>query len=433
MLARKPISGPIREKLGVVTRTYFAQRDFTDTSLLKDFYESLRESFSHGFDENARYLGTSSRNLVHRFGSKVLLIVKALILEQRILVFGSKTEELCSLQMSLLSLIPKLLEHLDDCGDPQLNSLSSFLKISTDLKSSDRSSLLQYLGLPLQLFTEGAFFSPYLPLQQIYMLEDAETKSYLVGSSNGLLLQRKDKYADLLINLDADSVEILNTKISSTCQLSTADKKWISDIVQAVDESWDDEDTSRPSTNAFRGSEDYIRQQFELYFTSLLASVKLNDFLRGDGAASADLVEADKRLSRAFHLPWISAWRTTRNYKIWSGLTDSSIFDIVEPRHPAAGDMGVGTFDEMQLNMIQTMHDLKLDQKVASGREVISKTWLSGSSKAKDLADSTSTSWQAWRKRTFGAKPPPQIEQPPEVPLSHSRPLQAWANPSSSP
>ena len=31
VLARKPVFGPIREKLGVVTRAYFLQRDFEVT------------------------------------------------------------------------------------------------------------------------------------------------------------------------------------------------------------------------------------------------------------------------------------------------------------------------------------------------------------------------------------------------------------------
>ena len=58
------------------------------------------------------------------------------------------------------------------------------------------------MGLPLQLFGKGSLFGPYTPLQQLDMLADANTKAYIVGSTNSLLLQQKDRYSDILINLD---------------------------------------------------------------------------------------------------------------------------------------------------------------------------------------------------------------------------------------
>lgn len=44
-------------------------------------------------------------------------------------------------------------------------------------------------------------FGPYTPLQQLDLLADAGTKSYVVGSTNSLLLQQKDRYSDILINV----------------------------------------------------------------------------------------------------------------------------------------------------------------------------------------------------------------------------------------
>lgn len=44
-------------------------------------------------------------------------------------------------------------------------------------------------------------FSPYTPLQQLDLLADFGTKSYVVGSTNSLLLQQKDRYSDILINV----------------------------------------------------------------------------------------------------------------------------------------------------------------------------------------------------------------------------------------
>jgi hypothetical protein len=48
-------------------------------------------------------------------------------------------------------------------------------------------------------------FGPYTPLQQLDLLADDGTKSYVVGSTNSLLLQQKDRYSDILINVSPSS------------------------------------------------------------------------------------------------------------------------------------------------------------------------------------------------------------------------------------
>ena len=74
------------------------------------------------------------------------------------------------------------------------------------------------MGLPLQIFgkvcmpslllagvlvnsQQGSLFGPYTPLQQLDTLADYGTKSYIVGSTNALLLQQRDRYSDILINV----------------------------------------------------------------------------------------------------------------------------------------------------------------------------------------------------------------------------------------
>ena len=98
-------------------------------------------------------------------------------------------------------------------------------------------------------------FGPYTPLQQLDMLADAETKSYIVGSTNSLLLQQRDRYSDILINLDETTVNITSTSLRTALQLSTADRRWIDSLVLSVTESWDEADPSRPKTMGFVGSE----------------------------------------------------------------------------------------------------------------------------------------------------------------------------------
>jgi len=55
----------MRDKLGVITRAFFAQKDFEDTSILVEFYSSLESGLqgsglgADGFEDTAMYMGKS--------------------------------------------------------------------------------------------------------------------------------------------------------------------------------------------------------------------------------------------------------------------------------------------------------------------------------------------------------------------------------------
>ena len=59
VLATKPVFGPIRDRLGVVTQTLFAQCDFSDLSILDAFHNSLEGSLRGQLTESGVYMGTS--------------------------------------------------------------------------------------------------------------------------------------------------------------------------------------------------------------------------------------------------------------------------------------------------------------------------------------------------------------------------------------
>ncbi|KAG5983192.1 hypothetical protein E4U55_000586 [Claviceps digitariae] len=377
--------GMLRERLSIVTQAWFAQREFTDTDILRRFQESLADEKARGTleDESERdqHLGMSLRELIHEFKWQALVLLKCCLLQPKMLFFGSRCDRLCMVQFSLISLIPGLLQKLQDCADPELHSYETKLAQPTSLQSSNRSSLLSFMGLPLQIFGKGGFFGPYTPLQQLDILADFGTKSYIVGSTNSLLLQQKDRYSDILINLDEDTVNITSPSLRSALALTAADRRWIDFLTHEVNETWDEANPSRPKNMQYVGSEDFIRSQFEAYMLGLISSVKYHNFLASQGEDVSNL-GADSDPAADFGLEWVEAWAKTENYRIWNAHTDINLFAVSEPKHPCAGGL---TMEDIQRRVADQIKDLHLDERLAQGRDILGRNLNAGREKASTM------------------------------------------------
>ncbi|GFF26527.1 mitogen-activated protein kinase hog1 [Aspergillus lentulus] len=379
--------GQLREKLSVVTSAWFAQRDFSDIDILKKFREGLIISWEQNKASKDQNLGLSLREMIHEFKYQTLVLFKALLLQPKMLFFGSRCERLCMIQFSLISLIPGLINSLQDCADPAADSYAQTVGKPTSLKTSDRASLLAYMGLPLQIFGKGSMFGPYTPLQQLDLLADHGTKSYVVGSTNSLLLQQKDRYSDILINLDEDVITISSPSLRSSLVLSAADRRWIDLLTQIINDTWDESHPQRPKDHGYMGSEEFIRLQFEEYLLALLASMKyheeLHSFSSGESGqrSRAQLeaynIEGDPALD--FNPDFLAHWQTTSNYALFKRLTsDALLFSIVEPRHPCAGGL---TIEDVQRRLSQQVAELHLDERVREGREALNRHLATGQKK----------------------------------------------------
>lgn len=331
VLANKPIFGPIRDKLGVITRAFFAQRDFDETEILEHFYQSLVHAVKDDeqTDESAISMGVSVREIVWKFRMQTLTLFKLLLLQKRVMFYSSQVERLCSFQYALVSLVPLLLLNLEDAASPLLDSRSGMLRKATSLRSSDRKSLLAYLGLPLNLFGKGAFFQPYLPLQQLEMLQ---SPSYLVGATNSIFQSQRDCPIDVVVNLDTATIEFLNPKVPPMVGLTAADRKWMDDIVRTVESTWNPSDPHRPVGMGYKASDDWLRSRFEEYLTSALSAIKFVDFLVRNQDMAILINPNDPSGLSSFNESWLANFRTTPAFEIWNAQTDPVIFDLVEPK-----------------------------------------------------------------------------------------------------
>ncbi|KAJ2912139.1 hypothetical protein MD484_g8276, partial [Candolleomyces efflorescens] len=422
VLASKPVFGPIREKLRIVTTALFAQRDFSDYSILEDFGSTLELSLRGQLTESGLYMGTSLRELVHTFRQRTLVLVKALILQKRIMFYGYPVERLCTFQYSLVSLLPGLLQNLDDSGSPPLATRATTLSKPTSLKTSDHKSMLAFMGLPLDIFGKDAFFQPYLPLQQMDMIQN--TPSWLCGCTNSIVTHQKQ--IDLLVNTDTGAFEFRDPKLERSAGLTAADRKWMDEIIKDVNEGWGDDDPSKPRGMKFKGSDDYLRSKFEEYISAALSTVKFQDF-NAKGENGGVLITGgtgDSNAVEDFNPLWISEFKKTNAYDVWERVTDPLLFDIVEPRHPCNEKPSVVA--DIGLRLQEGIQDLKLDQQLAQlapAREAVARTFATGSTNFLKAVEGVRGRW-AQRTGSTSSPPPTAAEKnsrPSSPPVEVSR------------
>ncbi|GAK66111.1 cytoplasm protein [Moesziomyces antarcticus] len=385
VLAKEPIFGPIREKLGIVTRAFFAQGDLADVDILIDFHSTLEIGLQSGGmsedRETVMYMGTSLRELVHKWRFKTLMLVKLLLLQRRIMFFGYPVEQLCNYQYSLVSLIPGLLLSLQDAGDPKLQTRSSRVEVADSLRSSDRKSLLKFLGMPLDIFGEDAFFQPYCPLQQIDLLK---SRTWLVGTSNSIFKQQRDCKIDVIVDLENAHLDFQDPKLHQAVNLTPEDRKWMDEVISSVVDTWNPADPTRPTSMGFHGSDDYLRIRFEDYICAMLSSTKYADFLAKSDAEQVAIQAPDASTTSSFGAEFLAALRGTEAFALWNSVTDPMLFDIVDHKHPCEGK--TSAIEDVGLRLSAGLHDLRLEENLAPTREAIGSALQAGSANIYRLA-----------------------------------------------
>ncbi|XP_062510558.1 late secretory pathway protein AVL9 homolog isoform X3 [Corticium candelabrum] len=107
-LATQPCYGFIKAKLSLVTEVYFAQKNFSETKVLEEFYENMNQNSkeSHDIKSYCFYVGVTIQPLVRLFRRKLLVIFKLLMLEQRVLFYGFPAGAVSEMLISVVSLFP---------------------------------------------------------------------------------------------------------------------------------------------------------------------------------------------------------------------------------------------------------------------------------------------------------------------------------------
>lgn len=349
---KQPVFTKIKEKLSIITHSYFQQSTFTNFELLDDLFDNLNESFTLVEEDDSQvrlypaeaalletkknerqeefFVNLNLRHILSEFKNNLLVILKALLLEKKVLIYSNNNLELLTqFQNNLIALIPDLLNHLDLSGCPLSDYTEKHSPLSkpTSLKTNDRRSMLRFFGLPLQIFnTKGSFWNPYLPLQQ---LDELSTESFMVGCSNLLIANQLAKFhVDILVDIDSSLVTFPSGK-QEELSLSSYDKKFISNLL-----------ATHQAGESYVGSDDYVRYQFEDYIRGMLSTTRFQQYYdRFKSAPPGFDLLANRQVGnlKAFGEHFITAWFRTHNFRIWDSVCDEFIFNFHDPVHVACG------------------------------------------------------------------------------------------------
>ncbi|KAL6258425.1 hypothetical protein P5V15_010382 [Pogonomyrmex californicus] len=209
-------------------------------------------------------------------------------------------------------------------------------------------------GLPLELFTKGYLCLPYLSLPYLDLLGDVNVRGYVVGATNVLFKQKK-QLIDVLVEVENTRIEATDPELRRQLHLTTEDLRFADYVVRHVAE---------PRKDIFldgvgwEGGDEWIRTQFRVYLLSMLRTS----------------MQQDTRQSDHYNAAFMSAWRTTNNYKAWCNANKPEIHNI-EPGHPFAGQLSV---QDMKLRLSHTMQNTesgrKLNQAMASTGRAVATT-----------------------------------------------------------
>ncbi|KAF9922972.1 late secretory pathway protein avl9 [Linnemannia zychae] len=404
VLATQPIFGVLRQRLAVVTAAWFGQKDFTQTDILPQFYDSLNATVSESIPDSAFMMGTSLRELVKKFKYKVLVLLKLLLLEKRVIFFGYPVETLCTYQYSLMSLVPGLLKSLQDTGSPLLDSQEVYMRSmsKTPAHSTDKQELFKYLGLPLHIFGEGSFFQPYLPLQQIDILQHPRTRSYIIGTTNAIFLHNRDCGADAIVYTESGTIEFLRDSLSGILSLTSADRRWMDEIIEAVNEGGSNE-----SQTEYNGSDDYLRAKFEEYILTLLSSVKHAQKTQTEDSTEGMGNPSDRDMTADYGTYFIRAWQQTPNYQLWNDYVDWELLnEIVAPGHPCQGNFSLA---HVQRRLANQLKDMRIDKNLVPLKQSFSRAMTTSRERLSNVFDSV---WQEFEKLQPEESPPPASIEP---------------------
>lgn len=320
ILMRIPLYGFLLAKLKLVTHAYFNELDFSKTEILQEFFDSMTlQLASMRLHDHLFHLGFGLQNVVVNFKQKILVLLKILLLEKKIAIWGNPVSNVCQFVLSLVNLFPGLIH----------KGLYHAVCVENTYRHAGTQAPHDQYGLPLDVFEEGCIFQPYVSLHNMTILRKPQVRSFVVGCSNVLFKQQMHCPWDVLVDIDTFTIDIPDPNLSKILDLSTEDLRYCEYIVDVVENSTE--------SLGWEGSDDWLRLQFKAYLLCLLSTVS--------STPEEELVDLHQ-----FNGPFCHTWTGTNNYRRWS-KTDHPGMEHFHVGHPFQGDITISDV-KLRINII---------------------------------------------------------------------------------
>lgn len=315
VIITQPIFGLAQEKLSSVVNCFFAQASLENYDLLIELFNNFNFSFTNtSLSSDDFYFGLPLQNLVLKFKKDLITLMKLMILNQKILI--SMPNGQCSaFAVSLYSLLPGSLSHH-----------SEDLHIKTQR---------QKYGMPLFTISSSWYpLLPYIPLTSHELLK--QNFAHISGISSHQLEKTPNA---IIVNGETGEISIKNKDLAKAVQPTSADLRFIEQIVQQVEIS-----KSKAAENpdlgsfAFEGSSGFIRKELENYAYSFVSNCM----------AVSDISKekpTDYKNLNHFGLKFFEQWASTECFRQWQ----QAIKNLTQPPlipHPGASDKGTPSKDK---------------------------------------------------------------------------------------
>ena len=350
-----PIFGFIEAKLNLVTHAYFNSKDFSDISILIDAYQNLNVSVSPLTAAKVIEIGLSQQDLVRGYQHRLLQIFKALLLQKKVMVFGTPARTLCNCVLSISALFPLTSEGMGP------------LKGETD----------EY-GFPLAVFQSGSL-QPYMCLQQMDLITDRNSSWLLAGVVNPLFEKQKMRVCDVFVDMTRGFVAVHDPALRSVLRLTTADLRFCSLLTDEIHEKHEE------LPQQWLGSNEWVQAQFKHYLLSLLATSYAKDPLSLDD----------------FNQEFVDVWLSGPVYKTWRKTKHHGIAKV-EPRHVCEGELSMSDLKRRLVAQASDYGLLSVHQKeqvahaVQKTQRMVSETAEKVSSAVSSMWSSASTAVYSW-------------------------------------
>ena len=318
IVSKIPLFGPMSSKLSVTMSAYFNQSSLKDKAIIKELYCNYETGRFKTINVNEILDSFSLRRLISMTKEKIFELMKLILLEGKILVFSHLAHNVCSFIFSFLSIFP----------------CNAFFNLDIEFGGNAKNYFECYkkFGFPIKFFNKNSKLYSLLTLYDVEKVEGKEINSFLIGTTNQLLLNYNKLQYDCIINLDEGKItynQKLNQNLIKNSKNEKNIFKQISTICQfkknekIVSDNWminnSSENSSTPQLISFEGSDDYLRKIFIEYLTNFLCDIALithisNELSLDNETKSTQIKKILSNHNSTFIHHWIS---TTTNFKFW--------------------------------------------------------------------------------------------------------------------